>query len=135
MVVDEDEEDAEAEAELLSQEQRARSSAPATPAPMPGLEEDTVPVLDDARYALLLSADLLKADKCYRTALFRQKVARAFSGPFATADEVTRETLLPEINAGLPTEEMFGSQEADRILTMMNDANDVMFSEGVVYKL
>ena len=68
-------------------------------------------------------------------ALFRTRVAAAFAGPFANNDEITRETLLPEINMGLPAEELFGTLEAERYLTVMNDANQLMWSEGVVYKL
>ena len=66
-------------------------------------------------------------DTSGRAALFRRRVANVFSGRFADTDEVTRETLLPEINLGLPVADLFSAQEADRFLQIMNDDNKIMF--------
>ena len=43
--------------------------------------------------------------------------------------------LLPLINEGMANEEMFGSGEARAAVGRMHDGNEVMFSEGTVYKI
>lgn len=62
-------------------------------------------------------------------------VATAFEGAFQDHDDITREMLLPEVNAGLTADAMFGTMEADRHLTSMNDNNLLMYADGICYKL
>lgn len=44
-------------------------------------------------------------------------------------------TLVEMINEGLPTNELFGTAEATAACTIMTDANEVMLSDGIVYKI
>ncbi|KAF9985321.1 MCM DNA helicase complex subunit [Modicella reniformis] len=50
-------------------------------------------------------------------------------------DSLTFEDLLSAVNKGLETDELFGPAEATAILIKMNDANKLMFSEGIIYKI
>jgi hypothetical protein len=62
-------------------------------------------------------------------------VAAAFTGAFAREEEVSREALLPEVNRGLPTSDLFSTLEAEQLLTDMGDANLIMYTDSIVYKL
>jgi DNA replication licensing factor MCM3 len=42
--------------------------------------------------------------------------------------------MLPLLNEGLGVDDMFGSGEAMEAVQKMHDANQVMYSEGMVYK-
>ncbi|EPQ28729.1 uncharacterized protein PFL1_03533 [Pseudozyma flocculosa PF-1] len=59
----------------------------------------------------------------------------ASGGRLAEEDMVSLEDLLPMINAGMRTEALFDSREARQALEAMNDVNEVMFSDGVVYRI
>lgn len=43
--------------------------------------------------------------------------------------------LVPLVNEGLGTDEMFGSNEARKAAERMHERNEIMFSEGTVYKV
>jgi DNA replication licensing factor MCM3 len=43
--------------------------------------------------------------------------------------------LLPLVNEGLETEQLFGTGEAKRAAGRMHERNEIMFSEGVIYKV
>ena len=43
--------------------------------------------------------------------------------------------LLQQINEGLPTDSLFGTDEATAACTVMSSRNELMLSEGVVYKI
>lgn len=43
--------------------------------------------------------------------------------------------LLPLINEGMETADLFGSSEARTAVERMGEQNEVMFAEGVVYKI
>jgi DNA replication licensing factor MCM3 len=53
----------------------------------------------------------------------------------AEQEEFEFDTILPEINESLSNADMFGTNEAKAAIQRMNDANDVMFSEGVIYRV
>lgn len=50
-------------------------------------------------------------------------------------DAISMATLLPAINEGLDASLMFGVTEANLCGVAMTEANDIMLSEGVVYRL
>ncbi|KAF9943007.1 MCM DNA helicase complex subunit [Mortierella alpina] len=50
-------------------------------------------------------------------------------------DSLEFEDLLSSVNKGLELDELFGPAEATAILNLMNDANKLMFSEGIIYKI
>lgn len=39
------------------------------------------------------------------------------------------------LNEGLPVDELFGTAEATAACQVMSDANELMLSEGIVYKI
>jgi DNA replication licensing factor MCM3 len=43
--------------------------------------------------------------------------------------------LLPLINEGMPVEELFGSGEARRAADRMQDRNELMIADDVIYKV
>lgn len=69
-----------------------------------------------------------------RQALFKKKLAAALKSNFATIDSITRETLLPVINVGLTVDDIFGTDEADEILTALalEDDAPIMFESGTI---
>lgn len=54
---------------------------------------------------------------------------------FADDEAFSKEALMPEINMGLPVEELFSSAEANTVLADMQDKNEIFFSDGIVYKI
>jgi len=43
--------------------------------------------------------------------------------------------LLPHINEGLPADALFGTSEATTLCEVMSDNDELMLSEGIVYKV
>jgi DNA replication licensing factor MCM3 len=43
--------------------------------------------------------------------------------------------LLPMVNAGLPQNTLFGTAEATAACQIMTDSDELMYSEGIVYKV
>jgi DNA replication licensing factor MCM3 len=68
-----------------------------------------------------------------RQELFQSRTNRAIMN--SEEDSLTFEDLLSAVNKGLELDELFGPSEATAILGKMNDANKLMFSEGVIYKI
>lgn len=66
---------------------------------------------------------------------FRSRVATTFQGAFFGVDTISLETLLPEVNRGLPMDQLFGTEDAEQVLKLMNDANDLMYSDQIVVSL
>ena len=62
-------------------------------------------------------------------------MASAFAEQFASAEAVTAEEMIEGINSNLAPQHAYGSLEATRILEMMSDKEEIMFSDGTVYKL
>lgn len=62
-------------------------------------------------------------------------MASAFAEQFASAEAVTAEEMVEGINTNLAPQHAYGSVEATRILEMMSDKEEIMFSDGTVYKL
>lgn len=72
-----------------------------------------------------------------RFAQFRDVLSTLLSSQGALAEEqtVTVEALLPLINTGLRAEDLFSHSEALEALSKMDEDNEVMLSEGVVYRV
>jgi DNA replication licensing factor MCM3 len=45
------------------------------------------------------------------------------------------DSLLPAINEGLPTDKLFGGAEAREAAMVMTNANEIMLSDDIVYKI
>ncbi|KAL5534587.1 hypothetical protein ACEPAG_1050 [Sanghuangporus baumii] len=70
-----------------------------------------------------------------RLKLFRQRLAALFSTKYQDEEQVFFEELLPEINEGLSSELLFGTVEATAACQAMSDQNELMLSDGIVYKI
>ncbi|CAO1639035.1 unnamed protein product [Sympodiomycopsis kandeliae] len=75
-----------------------------------------------------------------RLSLFRSKLSTLFSssGVLAEEDFISIENLLPLLNNGdesMSIENLFDHLEVTRALQIMDNENEVMFSEGVVYRV
>ena len=70
-----------------------------------------------------------------RLDLFRTRLDHVFSSAIGSEGIVEFTDLLPMVNEGLSNAEMFGSSEARAAVGRMHDGNEIMFSEGTVYKV
>ena len=71
----------------------------------------------------------------FRVQLFRSRVAQVWATRFVGEDQLFVTDLLPAVNEGRPTEELFGTAEAMAILERMTEANEVMLADGIVYSV
>lgn len=67
--------------------------------------------------------------------MFKTRLATAMREKFADEEAFSRDALLPELNEGLPVEELFGVREADAILQDMQDRNEIFYSDEIIYKI
>lgn len=74
-------------------------------------------------------------DGRYRLKLFRTRLAHLFATKLVDEDQMYLHTLVEMINDGLSTDELFGTAEATAACNIMTDANEVMLSDGIVYKI
>jgi len=70
-----------------------------------------------------------------RALLFRGRVSRLWAGKFQDDDQVFLADLVQAVNEGLSMDELFGTAEATGILEAMTDANELMLSDNIVYKV
>jgi DNA replication licensing factor MCM3 len=50
-------------------------------------------------------------------------------------ESISLRELLTHVNEGLPTDSLFGTSEATEICQIMGDNDELMISEGTVYKV
>ena len=68
--------------------------------------------------------------------MFRSKLAKLFSTKLQDSENVKLTELVPLINEGLTTEELFGTAEAVEALRAMGQSEEVMLDDdGVVWKI
>lgn len=71
-----------------------------------------------------------------RFQLFRSKLSKIFSTKLQDSENVKLTDLVPMINEGLVTEELFGSAEAVEALRAMGEEEEVMLDDdGIVWKI
>ncbi|KAJ8517039.1 hypothetical protein ONZ45_g5738 [Pleurotus djamor] len=70
-----------------------------------------------------------------RLKLFRTRLANIFATRFQDQDEVFLTDLVGLINEGLPNDQLFGTTEASEACLVMQEADEVMLSDGIVYKV
>ncbi|OBZ79143.1 DNA replication licensing factor mcm3 [Grifola frondosa] len=70
-----------------------------------------------------------------RLRLFRTRLANLFATRLQDEDEIYLTALLEMINEGLSTDILFGTAEATAVCQIMTDANELMLSDGIVYKI
>ncbi|OSD05902.1 ATP dependent DNA helicase [Trametes coccinea BRFM310] len=142
--VEDDDEDGEAEGESDEESdeedeapQRMATPKPKAkeiekPAPEPQWNDDVQmddhpPAADPAAEQQGIRPDRLK--------LFRTRLAQLFATKLVDEDQMYLHTLVEMINEGLSTNELFGTAEATAACNIMTDANEIMLSDGVVYKI
>jgi DNA replication licensing factor MCM3 len=134
-----------------SQRQRAKEKAarlerPPTATPGPGPSTQAAAARDDddedmdGADALLAEAPEPEPEdaaplSAERMDLFRTRLSTVMETSGAANDGyLDFEEMLPLVNEGLSTDDMFGSGEARTAVEKMHQDNQVMFSEGVIYK-
>lgn len=70
-----------------------------------------------------------------RLQLFRNRVARLWATSFQDDEQVFLVDLVKAVNDGLGNEALFGTAEATLLCQAMTEANEVMLSENIVYKI
>lgn len=70
-----------------------------------------------------------------RLQLFRSRVANLFASSLQDEEQIFLAELVEMVNTGLPTEALFGTAEATAICQIMTDADELMMSEGIIYKV
>lgn len=72
----------------------------------------------------------------HRYQLFRSKLSKLFSTKLQDSENVKLTDLVPLINEGLATGELFGSAEAVDVLKAMGDKEEVLLDDdGTVWKI
>ncbi|KAK0208392.1 ATP dependent DNA helicase [Desarmillaria ectypa] len=66
---------------------------------------------------------------------FRSRVSKLFGSKLCDDESVFLKDLLEMVNEGLSTDMLFGTVEATEACQIMTDAEELMLSEGIVYKL
>lgn len=67
--------------------------------------------------------------------IFRRRLAGLFKSKLQDEEQIFFTQLLEMLNEGLPVDELFGTAEATAACQVMSDANELMLSEGIVYKI
>ena len=67
--------------------------------------------------------------------LFRTRLAKLFATSLQDEESMLLSTLLEMVNDGLPTDTLFGTAEATAACQVMSDANELMLSDGIVYRI
>lgn len=70
-----------------------------------------------------------------RLEIFRRRVANAFATRLQDEEQVFLPDLLQMVNEGLPTDELFSTTEATQACQVMQDSEELMLSDGIVYKI
>lgn len=69
----------------------------------------------------------------FRLRMFRDRLARVFTA--AGGDQLYFNEMVEAINEGLANDALFGSAEALAACMVMSDANELMVSDGIVYRI
>jgi len=67
--------------------------------------------------------------------LFRARVSKIFATRLQDEETVFLKDLLELVNEGMSTESLYGTAEATQICEIMTENDELMISEGIVYKV
>lgn len=70
-----------------------------------------------------------------RLQLFRSRVANLFASHLQDEEQIFLAELVELVNAGLSTDALFGTAEAAAICQIMTDSDELMLSDGIIYKV
>lgn len=62
-------------------------------------------------------------------------MANLFASHLQDEEQIFLAELVELVNAGLPTDALFGTAEATAICQVMTDSDELMMSDGIVYKV
>ncbi|KAI0308039.1 ATP dependent DNA helicase [Multifurca ochricompacta] len=143
-----DEEDENSEEEVTHEHERMTGPVPAAvkvkamtePTPR-GISQDPIWGVDSQsqNVHMDLDAPVISDDhggiNPERLQLFRSRVARLWATNFQDDEQVFLADLVRAVNEGLNDDALFGTTEATLACQMMTEANEVMLSENIVYKI
>lgn len=66
---------------------------------------------------------------------FRSRLANIFATRLQDEEQIFLPQLLEAINEGLPTDMLYGTAEATGACQIMQDSEELMLSDGIVYKI
>jgi DNA replication licensing factor MCM3 len=72
---------------------------------------------------------------CVRLQQFRSRLANVFATRLQDEEQIFLPDLLTAINEGLPTDTLYGTAEATEACQIMQDNEELMLSDGIVYKI
>jgi hypothetical protein len=78
---------------------------------------------------------LAQKKKKFRLQLFRTRVARLWATSFQDDEQVFLADLVQAVNDGLGNDALFGTAEGTLACQAMTEANEIMLSENIVYKI
>ncbi|KZT23858.1 ATP dependent DNA helicase [Neolentinus lepideus HHB14362 ss-1] len=141
---DDDSDDDESDDDMLQSQQRM-SMPPAQQGQngaAPSAQESQDPIWGDDSQETQMVVDQPQAGptenggiRPERLKLFRTRLANLFATSLQDSDEVFLADLVPMINEGLATDTPFGTAEATLACQAMTDANELMLSDSIVYKI
>lgn len=70
-----------------------------------------------------------------RLQLFRSRLANIFATRLQDDEQIFLTALLEFVNEGLATDALFGTAEATEACEAMQDNEELMISDGIVYKI
>lgn len=62
-------------------------------------------------------------------------MANLFASQLQDEEQIFLAELVEFVNAGLSTDALFGTAEATAICQVMTDSDELMMSEGIIYKV
>ncbi|KAI9462326.1 MCM2/3/5 family-domain-containing protein [Lactarius psammicola] len=98
-------------------------------------DQDVRMELDPAVAAVGASGEDPAGIKSDRLQLFRSRVARLWATNFQDDEQVFLADLVQAVNEGLDNTSLFSTTEATLACRAMTEANEVMLSENIVYKI
>ncbi|KAJ2920253.1 hypothetical protein MD484_g161, partial [Candolleomyces efflorescens] len=134
----EDEEEATAERMSVPPASRGSPQQEAAEDPVWGADTQDVTMVDDESQGNTLAASAPTHDgkpRAERIQFFRSRVAKIFSTVMQDEESIFLKDILTHVNEGLPTDALYGTAEATEICQIMTDDDELMISEGIVYKV
>ncbi|KAF7340033.1 DNA helicase [Mycena venus] len=68
-----------------------------------------------------------------RLQLFRTRLAGLMATTFQDIEAIELDKVVEQVNHGLTIDTLFGTAEAKEACTAMDEANEIMFSGGLIY--
>lgn len=84
---------------------------------------------------MLLTCEISLTGLSNRLQLFRSRLANIFATRLQDEEQIFLTALVEFINEGLATDSLFGTAEATEACKAMQNAEELMISDGIVYKI